>query len=761
MKKSFLYLLFLTALIGCQSLQKNTKSSNIAETISEPLLTVDSLEVSKDEFLYLYDKNYGKEANAYSDESLKEYLDRYQVFKLKVAEAYSRGLDKDPALKQEYEMYQKQLADSYLKGREFSDAIIKEAYERLNNEVEASHILIRVSEDAPEEDTLAAFQKITEIRTRVLNGEDFGTVAQTSSEDPSAKKNKGYLGYFTAFQMVYPFESGAFNTPSGEISEIVRSSFGYHIIKVHSKREVKGKYQMAHILLSVPKQFDEAQKLKVKEKADAIYEKLMAGEDWNTICQQFSQDTRSSRNGGIMPPVRLSSVPKPIAEGVRSLSQEGEITEPVRTQYGWHIVKLIEIQPMPSFEEMEPELKKRMKRDARAEVSQQKYLAQLKLDYDFEVNEKLKASALASFDSTLLEGKWKQVPNKQDKKIVLKVGSERKSLQSFYEFVTTRQNPQKGKNLKRYSSQLWEEFETESVMAYERTQLPNKYPEYRYLLKEYKEGIMLFSIMESEVWGKAAKDTLGMKQYYEGHLDKYMWNERMKAKVYNAGNQRTLEKVEEALELGRFEIIPSEVVQLSYRRNYTNLTSTHKRDLRKVANLLKENSNYQIAFYMPLRSSESAGIATKRLTKTEAYLKTLGIQSDRIVTTTKSEGKAGTLQIVYYDTDLSQLETKLNEENVLALNISEEVIDKSDKRVEQGQLTWGVESQSIYTENNRSILVVAEEILPPSPKKYKEVRGKVMADYQDFLEKQWVEDLRQKYPVTINDSIFQSIALQP
>ncbi|WP_231862206.1 peptidylprolyl isomerase [Rufibacter sp. DG15C] len=258
MRASSIYLgLGALFLYGCTSPKK----------AGEPaVLTIGPEAVPVSEFAYVYEKNNGNSDSAYSQASVQEYLDLYTNFKLKVAEARSRGLDTTQAFKTELGGYKEQLAQPYLTEKSVTDQLVREAYERSKKEINASHILAAVDMEADPRDTLAAFQKITSLRQQILNGASFEVLAKTSSDDPSARENNGQLGYFTALQMVYPFENAAYNTPKGQVSEPVRTRFGYHLIKVNDIRTAQGEIKVAHIMVRATQGMPKADSLTAKRR---------------------------------------------------------------------------------------------------------------------------------------------------------------------------------------------------------------------------------------------------------------------------------------------------------------------------------------------------------------------------------------------------------------------------------------------------------------------------------------------------------------
>jgi peptidyl-prolyl cis-trans isomerase SurA len=328
MRKSFFYFGVVALLLsGCKSAQSPASKEPVLETLGgKPVYT--------SEFEYVYNKNNGNAENAYSRASLQEYLDLYTNFKLKVMDAESRGLDTTTAFRLELEGYKQQLAQPYLTEKSVTDKLIREAYDRMKKEVNASHILIGVAPDAEPNDTLEAYNRVMELRKRVLAGEDFAKLAATFSEDPSARENNGQLGYFTALQMVYPFEDAAYTTPIGQLSNPIRTKFGYHLIKVNDVRAAQGEIKVSHIMVRATPDMPKADSVAAKKKIDEIYARVLRRENWDRLVSQFSEDVNSAQNGGELPWFGTGRMIPSFEEAALKLTKPGEIAKPVHTPYG-------------------------------------------------------------------------------------------------------------------------------------------------------------------------------------------------------------------------------------------------------------------------------------------------------------------------------------------------------------------------------------------------------------------------------------------
>ena len=310
---------------------------------NETVFTYGPYKVSKSEFVDVYSKNNISAKGNFDDKSIREYLDLYIKFKLKVQEAKDMKLNEKEAIIKEFETYRKQLAKSYLVDKKVTEQLLQEAYERAKKEVKASHILLRLAPDASPEDTLKVYQNAMGIRKQLIDGkEDFAKVAKEKSEDPSAKKNGGDLGYFSVLQMVYPFECGAYNTKKGNISMPVRTQFGYHLIKVDDVRPANGSIKTAHLFIKVPQSIIEDKNSTYKKKIDDIYAKLKAGEKFETLVAQFSEDPTTAQKGGELPWFTSGRMIKSYEDAAFALKANGDVSEPIRTAYGWHIIKRID-----------------------------------------------------------------------------------------------------------------------------------------------------------------------------------------------------------------------------------------------------------------------------------------------------------------------------------------------------------------------------------------------------------------------------------
>jgi peptidyl-prolyl cis-trans isomerase SurA len=618
----------------------------------EVLFSVNNRPVLTNEFSYLYKKNHQNQKEDFTREKIDEYLQLFINFKLKVEEARARGLDTTRIFITEFNTYKDELRRPYLPEGRMLDSLVMLTYNRLKEEVRASHILIGIKPDATPADTLEAYRKIADIRSRAQAGEDFGMLASTYSEDPSARTNKGDLGYFTALQMVYPFENAAYLGKPGDIVGPVRTRFGFHLVKIFDRKPARGEVEVSHIMIRTGADKDETQ---ARNLVFEIYDQLKGGVPWEDLCAQHSEDANSKGNGGRLRPFGVGAMAAaPEFDQVAfALQQPGDISDPFQTAYGWHIVRLERKIPLPSFEELATSLKPRVQRDERVQLSRKALNEKLKKEFTFRENETVKASTFSLADTTLTKGKWK-VTSLPGSETIFSLKGKSISANDFVQYIKIHQRASTA-SPGQYIGQLYEGF-VESVMneAYEE-QLVKRNPDYEMLVKEYYEGILLFDIMEKEVWNKASEDTLGQRSFFNSHSSNYKAGERVVAEIFSSTVKENLTELAEALQVK---------------------DTLRVQELVRARKVRQENGTFQ--------------------------------RADR---------------------------------PVLSL------------------IAW---SPGDHTAENSGMyyLVRILNILAPGPMSFEEAKAAVISDYQNYLEKNWVEQLRKKYPVKINEKEKQKIYKQ-
>lgn len=729
MKKFGAIMLLLVLVSACNT----TKPTN---TKSTALFAIGDKSISSEEFEYVYSKNNLKKDSVVDEKDIREYLDLYVNFKLKVQEAKSLGLDKKENFKTELEGYRKQLAKPYLMESKVTNQLVEEAYERMKSEVNASHILLKLDQSAAAEDTIKVYNKIIELRNKVLNGESFGTLAKEHSQDPSAKSNGGNLGYFSAMQMVFPFENAAYTTAKGAVSMPVRTQFGYHILQVHDKRASRGQIKLAHIMLRATEGMPQENLDNAKNKIDEIYKNLLAGEDWGKLCSQFSEDVGTSKKGGELPWLGTGRIHPDFEKPAFALKNSNDFTKPVKTPYGWHIIKLIDKKGIESFEKMKKGLEEKIKRDGRAQQGIKTTLKRLKSENHFVKNQENLNKSLQLADSTLLEGKWSY-----DKALkigeLFRINDVSFTAKDFHQYIVDKQRPRAKNTPEALMQSYYDDYEKQSLLDYENDHLTEKHKEYRMLYKEYKEGMLLFELMDQKVWSLASKDTVGLQQFFAANKENYKWQERADATIFDGLNTEVIQKLQNLNKRESFIVSSMQI---------TDFSVTEKEKLEAKMTRLKSDENSKL---LVVYSSGNETLVNSIID----VAKNKGFGEGRILKELADKDGA---EVYFLSNSKDNIQRIFNKENPLALQIESGKFEKNDNDILK-ELEWKKGISTIVEKNGRHFWVKIKDILPADYKGLDEIKGLVISDYQDQLEKELVKDLKVKYPVKINNKQFEKV----
>lgn len=607
----------------------------------ETLITIDDTKISLDEFERIYRKN---NSNLYNDSDKKtpeEYLDLFINFKLKVIEAQNLKMDTSKAFLDELAGYRKELSAPYLTDIKFEHDLVVEMYDRMKHEVNASHILFMVDENASPEKEKEIYDKAVRIRQEILDGKDFNNAAFEYSEDPSAKTNKGNLGYFSAFTMVAPFEDAAYTAEVGEVTNPVRSAYGYHLIKVHDKRINKGEIKVAHIMKMYPQTgLTAGVKRNLKNEIDSIYTLLQNGANFAQLAKKLSDDKNSAAQGGEMPWFTVGQMVSSFSEPAFAIKNIGDYTEPIETEYGFHIIKKLDEKPIESFEELQAEIEARVKRDPlRSTSSKKAFIEKIKKEYGYTEN----SDNLKSIES-LSVGTEVDYPSM----VLFSIDGQHFDF-SYLSHYLDKKNSKTGV----YGDFIDEWIENE-ITDLEDSKLEEKYPEFRYLLKEYHDGILLFNISEEKIWNYAAKDSAGLEKFYSKHKNEYFWEERFKGFVIRCNDLETREEAEKYFAAG--------------------------------------------------------------MTKDEIF-------------------------------------DVLNTDEIKII-ITEGAWEKGSNPIVDFYVWNGPEPEDFDSE----LTFVRGDKIPPEPKTLEEARGLYISDYQNYLEENWIKELRKKYKIKVNKKLLKTIS---
>jgi peptidyl-prolyl cis-trans isomerase SurA len=498
-----------------------------SQTTDAVLFTLDGQPVMSSEFSYIYAKNNRDDAD-FSEPSLREYLDLYTKFKLKVREAYAMGLDTLPQLQTELNGYRKQLAESYLTDKEITDRLVEEAYKRMQEDVQVAHILFKTNPNVAT-DTAAGYAKVQMAYQRLKQGVSWDEVTKQSSEDATTKDMGGDLGYIVALlpNGFYALETAAYETPVGQYSAPIRTTIGYHIVKVLNKRPARGELDVAHILTRVkPDGSDEkSQKMKI----DSIYSQLVAGGKFEDLAKKRSEDKATAERGGAIGPITINQYEKAFEEAAFGLANDGDYSKPVRTRIGWHIIKRTRKRPALTFDQAKRKIETQISRDERITAARQAMVNRIKKDAGFTTNEAVYNEFVNQAGPDLQTYKW-QVPAVAPATIMTLGGDSYTNI-DFGNYIRnnarTRMGLPKGTANKEILDKVFVEYVNEKALFFEEKNLAAKYPEFKSLMREYEEGILLFEATKINVWDKASKDSTGLEDFHAAHRNDYMWEERI------------------------------------------------------------------------------------------------------------------------------------------------------------------------------------------------------------------------------------------
>ena len=537
------------------------------------LLRINNNAVTTGEFVRLFTKS----NNIIKNTDFDEYLNQFINFRLKVEQALEEGMDTTVAFRKEFLGYRNQLAKNYLTDNEAKEKLLKDIYSRLLTEINAWHILVACQSDATPDDTLEAYNRSMEIRARLLAGEQFEDVARGGSDDPSVVLNGGDLGYFTAMQMIKPFENAAYALKTGEISMPVRTPFGYHIIKVSHRRPSLGSIKVAHIMRTVPPGSTEEVWNKAAEEINAIAKQLREGSSFSDMAKTESDHLESAAKGGEIEWFRIGDIVPEFSKASFALLKNGDISPPVRTTFGWHIIKRIDRKPIGSFEENRIYIESKLTDGSMTDLARNSFVGKLKKAYNFRINNS-NLSLISSLTDTLISDSLKRFDRRllPAGNLYSYTGGSLKCL-DFALLIEKNLAAFNGTNTNQLINSLLENNVAETLIAYEDSKLEDKYPEFRYLVKEFHDGMLLFEINSREVWNKPYSDSLGLYSYYEENHARFMSTPSAHIKVYTLRNNENLKTLSKLVSKNGSKPDGDNKILAKYNtRNDTTLTITSK-----------------------------------------------------------------------------------------------------------------------------------------------------------------------------------------
>ncbi len=534
-----------------------------AQKTSDPVLfTYGNAKVHKSEFLRMYTKNINNQKPDFSEKALREYLTLYSRFKMKVAEAEGLRMDTLSSVESELGTYKKQLAKTYLADSEVTDKLVKEAYDRMKKDVRVSHILLNMPRNT--DDTAVVFNKIDSIYKALQKGADFASIARAMSDDkPSASKG-GDVGFFTGMQIPsYPFETAAYATPLGSFSKPFRTVFGYHIIKKTDERAARGEIQVSQIMINVKKSDGDEGDKAGKSKIDSILTALKKGANFEEMVELYSDDKYSKNTKGLLSTFGVGQMVPEFEDAAFALKKAGDLSAPVKTEFGYHIIKLVSKTPLRAFDSIKTDIKKKVEKDGRMEIAREQYIYKLKEKFKYKEDTKAITDLINAIpDSSLRNGTFKGQDYAKFNKNVFEIFGNTSFTQA--DFANYIQDYTRGKIYgpkEPTLRSLLKNYAEKALIDIQENKLIDENEEYRSLLTEYRDGIMLFELTDRNVWNKASSDSAGLEAFYNTRKDKYTWPPSVKGVIYKAMDEEYIKRVASALASPASNGSPDEVIK--------------------------------------------------------------------------------------------------------------------------------------------------------------------------------------------------------
>lgn len=631
-----------------------TAFANAQVSPEDVLFTIDDEPIKAEEFIRVYNKN----LDLVKDESQKDidgYLNLFVNYQLKVKEAKRMGLDQDIKYIREFSSYKDQLVKNYLSDSKVTEGLVKEAYDRMGYDVKASHVLVRLDEN--EIDTLKVYEKLLKLRDRIIK-EGFEKVKTEVHDGKTVFAEE--LGYFTAFKMVYEFENAAYKTKPGDVSMPFRTRFGYHIVNVEDKRRSLGEVTVAHIMVTAN---DKDSLSDPEKRIHEIYKKLKQGEDFESLAKQFSDDKSSANNGGILAPFTGGQLSAPEFEKVAfAMNAIGDVSEPFKTNYGWHIVKLLDKKGVPPFEDVKFDIENKILRDSRSSLINATLANDLKEDYRIVVNPNARGYFESILNSDFFSSAWTLPKNFEKDQVILTIEEDTLRYEDFGKRLMNIQKVYAGQKMpfRTVIDKEYKNFEEDEILKYHKNNLEFVNEDFAQILKEYRDGLLLFDLMEKEVWNAAASDTIGLQKYYTKHKDNYFWEDRVDVVIASGAKENDIKTVARLLRRGQ-----------------------SPEDISKEMNTDKEQ---KVMFTTGIRLSN---------------------------------------------------DPSLPQDGILRTGVSR-----------------------VYRHNGAYHVVKVNALLPKTNKTFDEAKGKIISDYQNTLEANWLEALNERYEVEVNADILQKVKSQ-
>ena len=704
----------------------------------------------------IFEKDYRRllESDSIKADNKQKFLSDYIDYQLKVLAAEDAKIPQSSAFQEEYQSFRKELASPYLIDSEKSEALVKEAYQRLKLEKQVAHILVKLPLTPTVADTVLAYQKIDNLRKRVLAGEVFEDLAKKFSEDDLSAAKGGNLGYVTSLQTQYAFENSVYALEKGGVSGIVRTTAGYHLIKILDVRPNQGKIRLAHILVSVPVNAATNLQVDAKNRIEQVQKYLEKGdESFELICKNYSEDPYSRGRGGELRRWYYSSdLSEELQNKLFSIQRLGDYTEPIRTNLGWQIFKLLDKKPLLSYDEMAEYLRQKVITDPeRSALIRASFMKRVKTENKVVILEAAEKIAIERFAQDRVGDEYYL------KMPLLQVSNKSWTIQEFYQFIVAQQKKKVNEMgyLPSISERTWlEEFVDVHTLEEEEKNLEKKYPAFKEQMQEFFEGNLYSKIIDQEIFEKSL-DSLRQQAYFQSHAAQFTMPARVKAKIIDADTPKILA---DALELLTKSPYPmnKRLPDIYFVLGQSEMVGGANKIAQELFMLLAKNRDYVIELSGYHDASEVDTLSEARINKLVAYLVKKGISPTRIIE--KVEGtlkpisksdktKNARVAMRFFSQSMEDVVKRFNAIKPKSLEATEGYFVKGQEPLLDG-IAWEVGKQTKDV-NGRHVYIEITQIEPERLKRFDESRSSIIRELQAELERDWLTNLKQRFPVVL------------
>ena len=701
------------------------------------------------------------ESDSVRAENKEKFLKDYIDYHYKILAAELAKIPESPGFQEEYQSFRKELASPYLIENEKVDELVKEAYSRLKDEKQIAHILVKLPSNPSPGDTLIAYQKIENIYKKLKLGEDFSTMALKYSEDDQSAQKGGNLGYLTSLQTQYAFENTFYSLGLGEYSKPIRTKTGYHIIKLLKQRPNQGKIRLAHILVSVAVNANTNLQVDAKKKIEQVEAYLTAGESFETVCKNYSEDPYSIGRGGELRRWYYSSdLSEELQDKLFGLQRLGDVSKPIRTNLGWQIFKLLDKKPLLTYDEMSEYLRQKIMTDPdRSNLIHTAFMKRVRKENNLLIDEQNKKIAIERFNID-------RVGDEPFLKFNLfSISDKNFTIQDFYSFIVSQQK-RKLKELgylPTISEAEWlDDFIDQNTLKLEEQQLEKKYPAFKEQMQEFFEGSLYSKITENMIF-EPSLDSLKQANYYKENASLFVLPNRVYAKYINADSPKTLS---DALDLLKSAPYPmnKRYPDVNFKLGTSTLSDNAAKLISELQLLMLKNKDYVLEVSGHIDASEADSLVTNRMDKVVKEIAKKGILSPRFIE--KEEGKLSPISktdksknarvsFKFYSESMDDVVKRFN-------SIKPNSLEAQEKYFLKGENTYidalgGQISRKTLEENGRNVYVEIIKSEPERIKSFDESRSTIIRNLQVKLEKEWLENLKNTNPVIIQQEELQKL----